>query len=181
MTNTPKSHSDDLLQTMPWGSDSMTLAEFEQWVASRAEAGRAIDIEICEVGHFGAGDFDPYGLRELKGEEWYGQVSTNCFVRSSTSNGWIHECDLPAEKLKALDDRLDRDHKAYDVVKKRLEDAAFKSRDESNFDDEAYWIVREAVRDFAVGRVVLDVRTIVGLVLYAIDAGITSGRAQGTR
>lgn len=102
--------TDDKTQRLPWTSDRLTLAEFEQWVANRKEAGRAIDIETCELGRWAAYDADPYGLQDRKGElrESMKQLGTNRFVRSPESNGWICENDLPVEKVRAMYDRIDR-------------------------------------------------------------------------
>lgn len=89
----------------------MTLDEFEQWVASRKEAGLAIDIGTCELGCWHAYDCDPYGLRTAKGElpEEMQQIGTNRFVRSADSNGWVHESDLSVEKGSAMYDRIRRE------------------------------------------------------------------------
>src|SRR5262249_48793228 len=79
------------LQAMPWTHNKITLVEFEQWVARRAEAGRAIDIETCELGRWPAYDADPYGLQDRRGDlpEEMKQVGTNRFVRSPDSGGWV--------------------------------------------------------------------------------------------
>jgi hypothetical protein len=55
--------TDHEMHRMPWTSHLMTLEEFEQWVASRPEAGRAINIDTCERWRF----FDdrPFGLLVL--------------------------------------------------------------------------------------------------------------------
>jgi len=100
--------SEDEMQCMPWTRDLMTLEQFEQWIASREEAGSAIDIETCELGRWAALDTDPYGIRTPRGEEPYEQIGTNHWVRSPESRGWIWEGDLPPEKVKALNDRLVR-------------------------------------------------------------------------
>ena len=159
----------------------MTLEEFEQWVASRPEAGRAIDIETCELGRWAALDVDPYGIKEARGEEPYTQVGTNRFVRSPESRGWVWECDLPTEKAKAMYDRIYRDYEAFQALEKKFEHAATttKLRDENNESSwEPAWIVRDAVRAFAAGRGVLDVETIRLFVHSAIRAGITAGRSR---
>jgi hypothetical protein len=97
----------DDIHAMPWSHDHMTLGEFEQWVESRAEAGRKIDIETCERGWWHAYDLDPYGILMAKGElpGELQQVGGNSFVRSPESNGWVWECDLPPDKAKAMYDR----------------------------------------------------------------------------
>lgn len=93
----------------------MTLVEFEQWVARRPEAGRAIDIETCELGRWPAYDADPYGLQDRRGDlpEEMKQVGTNRFVRSPDSGGWVWEGDLPDEKAKAMYDRIHREWEEY--------------------------------------------------------------------
>jgi hypothetical protein len=126
--------TDDEMHVMPWTHDLMTLEEFEQWVASRPEAGRAIDIETCELGRWAALELDPYGIREARGEEPYPQVGTNRFVRSPESRGWVWEGDLPTEKAKAMYDRIYRDYEAFQALEKKFEHAATttKLRDENN-------------------------------------------------
>jgi hypothetical protein len=164
----------------------MTLAEFEAWIATREEAGRAIDVETCELARWPALDEDPYGIRRARGEEPYDQIGTNRWVRSPQSNGWICEDDLPPEKFEAMYDRIHRESEAFDILVKKFENAAttLKVRDETDFDThirsswDAASIIRDAVMDFAVGRGVLDLTTVVHFVLHAIEAGITSGRAR---
>jgi hypothetical protein len=105
----------DRVSAMPWTSDQMTDEELRQWLASRAEAGRKIDIETCELGRWHANDCDPYGIREMLGElnEEMFQIGTNRFVRSVDSNGWVHEGDLPGDKGCAMYDRIHREWEAY--------------------------------------------------------------------
>jgi hypothetical protein len=177
--------SEDEMQDMPWTHDLMTLEQFEQWYASRKEAGRAIDIETCEVEHWFILDVDPYGIQEARGKEPYTQVGKGLWVRSPESRGWIFADDLPSEKFRALFRRLNRDGEAYKVVKKKFAEAAtFWFPDETHFDTDiksswdAYNIIGRAVREFAAGRGVLDVRTVVRLALTAMDAGIKFGRTR---
>jgi hypothetical protein len=101
----------DDLHAMPWSRHLMTFEEFEQWVASRKEAGSAIDIETCELGRWAAYDCDPYGLLMAKGElpEEMQQIGTNRFVRSPESRGWVSEDDLPVAKGIAMFDRIHRE------------------------------------------------------------------------
>jgi|SRR6516165_1455234 hypothetical protein len=99
----------DPLQAMPWTCELMSEQELQRWLASCEEAGRAIDIETCELGSWHAWDCDRYGIRERLGElpeEDMDQVSRNLYVRSPESNGWIFEGDLPTEKSKALRNRI---------------------------------------------------------------------------
>jgi hypothetical protein len=99
--------SGDPLQAMPWTSDQMTKEEFKQWVASRKEAGSAIDIATCEIGWWFAYDVDPYGFHDNLPEEWQ-TIGRNRFVRSPESRGWVHSSDLPEDKYKALELRIAR-------------------------------------------------------------------------
>jgi hypothetical protein len=103
--------TEDEINRLPWTRDLMTLDEFAQWVASRKEAGAAIDIETCELGRWYAYDLDPYGTRDLLDEEQ--QVGTNRWVRSPQSRGWINEEDLPLEKFKAMYARISREYEAW--------------------------------------------------------------------
>jgi prophage antirepressor-like protein len=56
------------LHAMPWTRNLMDADELRRWLASRKEAGAAIDIATCELGHWGACEADPYGIREMLGE-----------------------------------------------------------------------------------------------------------------
>jgi hypothetical protein len=77
-------------------------------VASREEAGRAIDPETCEFRCWYALDVDPYGADPDVPEEWQ-TIGKNCFVRSPWSRGWVHDYDLPDATRRALYERLDRE------------------------------------------------------------------------
>src|SRR6516162_2349942 len=101
------------LHYLPWGGGEMTLADYQQWVAGRKEAGRKIDIETCELGCWAAYDADPYNARPDLPEQMR-QIGTNRFVRSPESNGWVHEGDLPEAAIKALYDRIEREFEAYE-------------------------------------------------------------------
>jgi hypothetical protein len=59
--------TDDELHAMPCTRDLMTAEELSDWIASRGAAGRAIDIETCELGCWAAYDCDPYGACDLRG------------------------------------------------------------------------------------------------------------------
>jgi hypothetical protein len=50
---------EDEINRMPWTRSLMTDAELQAWVASRKEAGAAIDIETCEHARWRY-DLDPY-------------------------------------------------------------------------------------------------------------------------
>ena len=101
----------DDLHAMPWSRRMMTSDDLRQWLASREEAGRLIDIETCELGRWAALDADPYGIRETLGElpEDMDQIGTNRFARSPYSGGWVWEGDLPEAKGKAMYDRIHRE------------------------------------------------------------------------
>jgi hypothetical protein len=103
--------SEDALQRMPWTRHLMTKDEQQRWISSRKEAGRAIDIETCELGRWHQYDCDVYGVHDLPPEMQ--QIGTNRYVRSPTSNGWINEEDLPVEKVRAMYDRIKREFEAY--------------------------------------------------------------------
>jgi hypothetical protein len=88
--------------------EGIPITEFEEkerWEAGRREVGKRIDIETCEIARFYCGFPDVYGI---------GLPNYNCgerflFVRSSEEEGWVFEGDLPQEKRKALDARIDRE------------------------------------------------------------------------
>jgi hypothetical protein len=170
--------TDDEMTRMPWTRDGMTLAEFEQWVATREEAGRDIDIETCELGRWAALDMDPYGIMEARGEEPYPQVGTNRFVRSPESRGWVWEGDLPPEKGKAMYDRIHRDYEGFQVLEKKLDNIATLKLPDGTDGWEIARLLREAVWAFAAGRGVLDLDTVRLFIHCAMEAGIKAGRAR---
>jgi hypothetical protein len=108
---TNENMTNDEMQRMPWTRDLMTTEEFWAWIATRPATGANIDIETCELGHWKADDFAPYGdrRRRLDDDHLYDQIGTNRFVRSPESDGWVHEGDLPPEKIKAMYDRIRRE------------------------------------------------------------------------
>jgi hypothetical protein len=177
-TQTPTSRSSmtrEELSRMPWTRDLMTPDEFERWVASRPEAGRAIDVETSELDRWAAFDADPYGFRYSRGElsPEMQQIGTNRFVRTPESCGWVSEDDLPVASGRAMYDRIHREAEAYKAMKESLKRAA-SAVDNANW--KASWvvsgIVTEAVRAFAAGRGVLDVSTIARLIHMALEAGV---------
>jgi hypothetical protein len=97
---------------LPWTRDQLTVDEFTAWVASREQAATAIDIATCELGIWAALDLDPYGLKELLGQDVYQQVGTNRFVRSPESQGWVWEGNLSREQISAMYARINREHGA---------------------------------------------------------------------
>jgi hypothetical protein len=111
--------TDEELHLMPWrGVEYMrSKEELETWLASRKVAGRAIDIETCELGYWKADDCDPYHVRALiePDYEWQ-QIGTNRFVRSPESRGWVWEGDLPTEKARAMYARIQREWEAHEAA-----------------------------------------------------------------
>ena len=107
--------TDDELQRMPWTSGLMTGEELAAWVATREAAGRAIDIETCEIGRWPAYDLDPYGVRADLPDEMK-QIGTNRLVRSPESSGWVWEGDLPPAKVGAMYDRIAREWALWEAA-----------------------------------------------------------------
>jgi hypothetical protein len=103
--------------------DQLTRDELRQWLASRKDAGRLIDIETCTILKTGACDDDPYGIREMLGENPYDQRGSNFFVCSPDGDGWIWEGDLPSEKHQALYARLKREANTYENYLQRAKDS----------------------------------------------------------
>jgi hypothetical protein len=122
---------------------------------------------------------DPYGIWEARGRDIEPYVGKHRFVRSPESRGWVWERDLPPEKFKAMYDRIGRDRDAYDVIKKKFVEAAatFRLPDDIGSFWDAWHVIQGAVREFAAGRGVLDVRTVAILALDAMEAGIKSRRS----
>jgi len=116
--------TDDELRAMLWTSDLMTREEPETWVATRKAAGRAIDIETCELGYRYAYDPDPYGVPELLGELHPEErsIGKSWFVRSPESRGWVYEGDLPVHIAEAMYHRIDRERAARMAAAKRHPD-----------------------------------------------------------
>jgi hypothetical protein len=97
---------------MPWTLEDMTPEQLQQWIASRKEAGRSINIGTCELGRWAAYDCDPYGINPNLPEEMQ-QIGTNRFVRSPESRGWVWEGDLPMATAKAMYNRIRREWEEY--------------------------------------------------------------------
>jgi hypothetical protein len=119
--------------TMPWTADRMTDEELRQWLASRKDAGRVIDIETCEIGHWYHNMNDEYGIRDLLDElpeGMRGYTDKTIFVRSSDSNGWVSECDLPEEKWPALKDRIKRSRLSGSASEKQQQEIDEKQQQE---------------------------------------------------
>src|SRR5258708_2098847 len=115
-TETSNHLSPEEMQDMPWGSEYLTTIEFMLWVASREAAGATIDIETCELDRWYACDFDVYGLAHRLDtlDPYYDQIGANYYVRSPTSNGWVHTDDLPpAITQDMVRARIDRDWIAF--------------------------------------------------------------------
>jgi hypothetical protein len=101
------------MQQMPWTQNLFTPEQTRQWVASRKEAGAAIDIETCELDRWHADDDDRYGVNpdcEML------SMGRTYFVRSPTSNGWINEGHLPVEKIRAMYDRVERNRGLWEAA-----------------------------------------------------------------
>jgi hypothetical protein len=101
---------DHFVEFLPWSSNEFTPDYLREWLASREEAGRKIDIETCEIGCWYTCLADPYGLHPDVPEEFQ-QIGRMHFVRSAESHGWISRRDLPPAKRKAMDDRIERERK----------------------------------------------------------------------
>jgi hypothetical protein len=78
----------------------------EAFLASRKAAGQVIDIEICEIGLWSAYTLDPYGVEHLPDEAR--TIGLCYFVRSAESDGWVCQCDLPENGVRALYERIER-------------------------------------------------------------------------
>ena len=102
--------TNDEMSRMPWTRYQMTDRELRQWLAGRQEAGRAINIQACEIGCWYVNELDEYGILKQLGELHPELVDVSInnwnFVRSSESNGWVSEGDLPIAKALALFDRI---------------------------------------------------------------------------
>jgi hypothetical protein len=95
------------MHRLPFTSELMIAAEFEEWIASRKAAGAAIDIETCEIGHHPVNNHNPYGIPGYE-DRWPENVewSIDLFVRSPDSRGWVHEGGLSLEKYRAMMARM---------------------------------------------------------------------------
>jgi hypothetical protein len=98
----------------PWTRNQLSDDELREWLASREEARRVIDIETCETGCWYVNEMDEYGIREQLGElpeELIGaSINRWNFVRSAESNGWVSIADLPKEKVRAFRERGKREY-----------------------------------------------------------------------
>jgi hypothetical protein len=115
MTETKQApNTDDEVRRMPWTRHLMTPEQVTEWMASRKQAGVGINIETCELGHWGGYEASPYDIREGDSDldPEMRQIGTNRFVRSPTSNGWVSECDLPHDSGKAMYARIEREWEA---------------------------------------------------------------------
>ena len=103
----------DRLTAMPWTRDLFSEDELRNWLASREEAARTIDVATCELAWWWACDFDEYGilkaLDELDPE--LEQVGRQHFVRGPHSRGWVCTDDLSDEQRESLDERTRRQDK----------------------------------------------------------------------
>jgi hypothetical protein len=81
-------------------ANEMSLDKFRAWVAGRKAAGERINIETCEAAWHHGNVLDPYGLRaamgeKMEGEDWGPTYGRLYFYRSSESDGWVEQGDLP--------------------------------------------------------------------------------------
>jgi len=75
----------------------------EEFLAGRKAAGRLIDVETCHIAGFYVDIADPYGVGGS-----IGCAAKALFVASIESDGWIVDDDLPDDKLRELEARIDR-------------------------------------------------------------------------
>lgn len=75
----------------------------EDFLAGRKAAGRLIDVATCHIAGFYVDIADPYGVGGSTG-----CVAKVLFVASIVSDGWIVVDDLPDDKFRALEERIDR-------------------------------------------------------------------------
>jgi hypothetical protein len=106
--------SGDKLQCMPWTLDQFSDQEIRQWLAERETMARKIDVRTCEIGIWYVNELDEYGIRTALGE-FDPDLHCICvnrwlFVRSPDSNGWVSKADLPSASVKALYERIKREH-----------------------------------------------------------------------
>lgn len=103
-------------EVKPWRLHELTEDECREWLASRKDAGREIDVGTCEIGRWYVNWIDPYGIREALGEplpeEYDGYIEEDWFVRSPESRGWVNVSDLPEASAVALHDRINRNRNA---------------------------------------------------------------------
>ena len=90
------------LNAMPWTASLMTPDELFEWLASRKEAARAIDIKSCELDQWKSCAANPYGVLDWSSEDF----GTKWFVRTPESRGWIAAVDLPGDKYESMMDRV---------------------------------------------------------------------------
>jgi hypothetical protein len=81
------------------------LARRKEFLASRKAAGRVIDVETCKIGKLAVNVADPYGVYRGEVDACIGNL---LFVASLASDGWVLAYDLPEDKRRALDARIDR-------------------------------------------------------------------------
>jgi hypothetical protein len=70
-------------------AEAMSLEEYQQWVATRKEAGAKIDIATCWVGCWGACDMDPYGCDPDLPEEYLRWGETSSCARPTAAAGFM--------------------------------------------------------------------------------------------
>lgn len=91
----------------------LTDDECREWLASRKEAGRKIDVATCEFSWWRVNFPDPYNVLKRLGEPLPGDCDgclvKDYFVRSPESRGWIVLSDLPKSSADALLVRIHRE------------------------------------------------------------------------
>jgi hypothetical protein len=101
-------------EVKPWRLHELTDEECREWLASREEAGRKIEIAACEIGRWHVNFPDPYNVLKRLGEPLPEDCGDGCvvkdwFVRSPESRGWVVLSDLPESSAEALRDRIRRE------------------------------------------------------------------------
>jgi hypothetical protein len=77
----------------------------QEFLASRKAAGQAMDVDTCDVIECYVDLADPYGVNRAPPAECIGKVR---FVASAESDGWVLVGDLPEDKRRALNARIER-------------------------------------------------------------------------
>jgi hypothetical protein len=101
----------DRLTAMPWTRDLFSEDELWNWLASREEAARTIDVATCEIAWWYACECDPYGIYEELDELDPDGVGRQRYVRGPHSRGWVCTYHLSDEQRKSLDERMRRQGK----------------------------------------------------------------------
>jgi hypothetical protein len=138
--------TDDEMDRMPWTRGLMSEAEFRKWLASRKQAGDAIDIGSCELGGWYTYAEIPY-LADPDVPDPYPQVGSNRYVRSTESRGWVWEGDLPPEKVSAMYERIHREWEAWSVTPEGVQVEDMKRRSSETWYDRDNLEIKPAIRN----------------------------------